>query len=81
WEQLGGGGRLVAEAVTLQSETAWLAWREGQCGGRTRCHVAHAQPLGEFDTWRQAWPSTLLDVVKPGCAKKPPNSLRHCAVA
>ena len=24
-----------------------------------------AQPLGEFDTWRQALPITLLDVVKP----------------
>lgn len=30
-----------------------------------RIHVAQAQPLGEFDTWRQALPITLLEVIKP----------------
>ncbi len=65
WEQLRPGGRLVANAVTLQSETALMAWRERHGGELTRIHVAHAQPLGEFDTWRQALPITLLDVVKP----------------
>ncbi|GAO94589.1 precorrin-6Y C5,15-methyltransferase [Pseudomonas syringae pv. actinidiae] len=65
WEQLRSGGRLVANAVTLQSEVALMAWRERHGGELTRIHVAHAQPLGEFDTWRQALPITLLDVVKP----------------
>ncbi|PBP99013.1 precorrin-6y C5,15-methyltransferase (decarboxylating) subunit CbiE [Pseudomonas congelans] len=65
WEQLRPGGRLVANAVTLQSEAALMAWRERHGGELTRIHVAHAQPLGEFDTWRQALPITLLDVVKP----------------
>jgi precorrin-6Y C5,15-methyltransferase (decarboxylating) len=31
----------------------------------TRIGVAHAQPLGAFDTWRQALPITLLHAVKP----------------
>jgi precorrin-6Y C5,15-methyltransferase (decarboxylating) len=65
WEQLKPGGRLVANAVTLQSEAALMHWRERHGGELTRIHVAQAQPLGEFDTWRQALPITLLDLVKP----------------
>lgn len=65
WEQLKPGGRLVANAVTLQSELTLMHWRERYGGELTRIHVAQAQPLGEFDTWRQALPITLLDLVKP----------------
>jgi len=65
WEHLRPGGRLVANAVTLQSELALAHFRERHGGELTRIHVAHAQPLGSFDTWRQALPITLLDVVKP----------------
>ncbi|MCK9796347.1 precorrin-6y C5,15-methyltransferase (decarboxylating) subunit CbiE [Pseudomonas sp. MAFF 302030] len=65
WEQLKPGGRLVANAVTLQSEMTLMAWREKHGGELTRIHIAQAQPLGEFDTWRQALPITLLDVSKP----------------
>ncbi|MGB8975572.1 MAG: precorrin-6y C5,15-methyltransferase (decarboxylating) subunit CbiE [Pseudomonas capeferrum] len=65
WERLRPGGRLVANAVTLQSELALAHFREQHGGELTRIHVAHAQPLGAFDTWRQALPITLLDVVKP----------------
>lgn len=65
WTQLKPGGRLVANAVTLQSEVTLMAWREQHGGELTRIHVAQAQPLGEFDTWRQALPITLLDVTKP----------------
>ncbi|CAI8932363.1 Precorrin-6Y C(5,15)-methyltransferase (decarboxylating) [Pseudomonas sp. IT-347P] len=65
WEQLKPGGRLVANAVTLQSEITLMNWRERHGGELTRIHVAQAQPLGEFDTWRQALPITVLDLVKP----------------
>lgn len=65
WAQLRPGGRLVANAVTLQSEMTLMAWREQHGGELTRIHIAQAQPLGGFDTWRQALPITLLDVVKP----------------
>jgi len=65
WEQLKPGGRLVANAVTLQSEMTLMSWREQHGGELTRIHIAQAQPLGEFDTWRQALPITLLDLVKP----------------
>jgi len=65
WQHLRPGGRLVANAVTLQSEMTLMAWRARHGGELTRLHVAQAQPLGEFDTWRQALPITLLDVIKP----------------
>ena len=65
WAALKPGGRLIANAVTLQSEATLMHWR-AQCGGDlTRLHIAQAQPLGEFDTWRQALPITLLDLSKP----------------
>lgn len=65
WAALKPGGRLVANAVTLQSELALVQWRESHGGELTRLHIAQAAPLGEFDTWRQALPITLLDTVKP----------------
>ena len=65
WAELKPGGRLIANAVTLQSEMTLMAWREQHGGELTRIHIAQAQPLGDFDTWRQALPITLLDVTKP----------------
>ncbi|SFG52085.1 precorrin-6y C5,15-methyltransferase (decarboxylating) subunit CbiE [Pseudomonas sp. NFACC45] len=65
WAQLKPGGRLVANAVTLQSEMTLMNWRELHGGELTRIHIAQAQPLGDFDTWRQALPITLLDLTKP----------------
>jgi precorrin-6Y C5,15-methyltransferase (decarboxylating) len=65
WQRLGSGGRLVANAVTLQSEAMLVNWREQHGGDLTRIHVAHSKPLGEFDTWRQALPITLLEATKP----------------
>jgi len=65
WQHLRPGGRLVANAVTLQSEITLMNWRAQYGGELTRIHVAQAQPLGDFDTWRQALPITLLEVIKP----------------
>ncbi|TLP55394.1 MULTISPECIES: precorrin-6y C5,15-methyltransferase (decarboxylating) subunit CbiE [Pseudomonas] len=68
WERLRPGGRLVANAVTLQSEVMLAQFQQHHGGELTRIHIAHAQPLGAFDTWRQALPITLLEVVKPADA-------------
>lgn len=65
WQALKPGGRLIANAVTLQSEATLVAWRERHGGELTRIAVAQAQPLGAFDTWRSALPITLLQVRKP----------------
>lgn len=65
WNNLRPGGRLVANAVTVQSEATLIAFHASNGGELSRFQIAHAQPLGEFDTWRQALPITLLEVVKP----------------
>ncbi|WP_150298849.1 precorrin-6y C5,15-methyltransferase (decarboxylating) subunit CbiE [Pseudomonas profundi] len=65
WAALKPGGRLVANAVTLQSEAALVAWRAKVGGSLTRLSVVQAQPLGGFDTWRAALPITLLESRKP----------------
>lgn len=64
WASLRPGGRLVANAVTLQGEAALAAWRERHGGTLTRIALAEAQPLGGFDTWRQALPITMLEASK-----------------
>lgn len=65
WSALKPGGRLVANAVTIQSE-AFLVDLRARIGGElTRISVAHASPLGRFDGWRTAMPVTLLTAVKP----------------
>jgi precorrin-6B C5,15-methyltransferase / cobalt-precorrin-6B C5,C15-methyltransferase len=65
WSRLKDGGRMIVNAVTLQSEATLVAWRERNGGELVRIGVAHAQPLGAFDTWRQALPITLLHAMKP----------------
>jgi len=65
WASLKSGGRLLANAVTLQSEATLMAWREQHGGELVRLQVAQAQALGSFDTWRAALPITLLALRKP----------------
>jgi precorrin-6Y C5,15-methyltransferase (decarboxylating) len=65
WQQLRDGGRLVANAVTVQSEMILHSWREQHGGELTRIAISHAQPLGTFDAWRAALPITMLEIHKP----------------
>ncbi|UXN65023.1 precorrin-6y C5,15-methyltransferase (decarboxylating) subunit CbiE [Phyllobacterium sp. A18/5-2] len=65
WQSLKPGGRLVANAVTIQSEVALVGWREVFGGDLTKLTVSHAQPLGSFDAWRAALPVTIYSVRKP----------------
>ncbi|MDG9922740.1 MULTISPECIES: precorrin-6y C5,15-methyltransferase (decarboxylating) subunit CbiE [unclassified Pseudomonas] len=65
WQALKPGGRLIANAVTLQSEAMLVAFREQHGGELIRIAVSQAQPLGDFDTWRSALPITLLEARKP----------------
>lgn len=65
WAALKPGGRLVANAVTLEGEAALIAWRARHGGTLTRLALAEAQPLGGFETWRAALPVTLYAADKP----------------
>jgi precorrin-6Y C5,15-methyltransferase (decarboxylating) len=65
WEALRPGGRLIANAVTLQSEMQLIGWREANGGELVRIDLSYAKPLGSFDTWRNVLPITLLQAQKP----------------
>jgi len=64
WEALPPGGRLVANAVTLQGEALLIEWRRRTQGELIRISIARAEPLGRFESWRTALPVTLLSAVK-----------------
>ncbi|MBK8158501.1 MAG: precorrin-6y C5,15-methyltransferase (decarboxylating) subunit CbiE [Rhodospirillaceae bacterium] len=65
WAALRPGGRLVANAVTVQSEMLLVSW-QGKIGGElTRISVSQAKPLGDFDAWRAALPVTVFAAQKP----------------
>jgi precorrin-6B C5,15-methyltransferase / cobalt-precorrin-6B C5,C15-methyltransferase len=64
WEALPAGGRLVADAVTLEGEQALVSWHARRGGTLTRLSVERAGPLGDFTTWRPALPVTQWAVIK-----------------
>jgi precorrin-6Y C5,15-methyltransferase (decarboxylating) len=64
WRALPPGGRLVATAVTVQSE-AVLGDGHAKFGGDlVRLAVARAAPVGGFTGWRPAMPVTVWSVAK-----------------
>lgn len=64
WEALLPGGRLVAAAVTLESERA-LADAAARLGGRlVRLEHSHAEALGSFTAWRPERPITQWSATK-----------------
>jgi precorrin-6Y C5,15-methyltransferase (decarboxylating) len=65
WTRLKSGGRLVANAVTVESETS-LAARQKVFGGElVRILIARAEPIGSDLGWRSLMPITQWAVVKP----------------
>jgi len=52
WAALTAGGRIVANAVTLEGEQAVVAARRALGGTLVRVDVAHAEPVGAFTGWR-----------------------------
>lgn len=64
WDALKPGGRLVANAVTLQSEALLAEWRQRTDGELVRISVAHAGAIGRFDALRPALPVTILAALK-----------------
>jgi precorrin-6Y C5,15-methyltransferase (decarboxylating) len=56
WAALKSGGRIVANAVTIESELGLLAAYHGHGGTLTRLSVERAEPVGTRTTWRPALP-------------------------
>lgn len=65
WEALLPGGRLVASAVTAESEAVLTSWH-GRLGGELlRTQVSRGSPVGSFTGWRAMMPVTTWKVTKP----------------
>jgi precorrin-6Y C5,15-methyltransferase (decarboxylating) len=65
WAALPSGGRLVAHAVTLESEVRLVGFRAVCAGELTRIAIQRAEPIGPHLAWRPLMPVTQLSAVKP----------------
>jgi precorrin-6Y C5,15-methyltransferase (decarboxylating) len=65
YQQLAPGGRLVVNAVTLETQAASVEWRARFGGELAQIAVAHAEPLGRYSGWRAAAPIVQWRFVKP----------------
>lgn len=64
WRSLRPGGRLVANAVTVESEQMLFQW-QGKLGGNlTRIAIQRAESVGKFLGWKAMAPVTQWAVVK-----------------
>ena len=64
WSALRPGGRMVANAVTVEGERMLLGWRDAVGGDLTRIAVSRAEPVGLFTGWRPLMPVTQWAAVK-----------------
>ena len=64
WSQLRPLGRLVANAVTLETETRILELQRLHGGHLVRVSVSRASPVGELTGWRPQMPVTQWSLVK-----------------
>ena len=65
WTALRPGGRIVANAVTLESETRLKEAFERHGGELVRIEIDKAVKIGGFHGWRRAMPVTQWRAVKP----------------
>jgi len=64
WHALRPGGRLVANAVTLESEQMLLAAHAARGGDLVRLEIAHAEPIGGLTGWRMQRPVVQWSATK-----------------
>jgi precorrin-6Y C5,15-methyltransferase (decarboxylating) len=64
WEKLKPGGRLVANAVTVEAEAKLLAWRAEHGGELSRIAVSRLDPIGGFHAWKAMAPVTQYKGMK-----------------
>lgn len=64
WNALPTGKKLVANAVTVQSEALLYQLFEKHGGELTRIQVSRAVPVGKFSGWKPSMPVTIWSVTK-----------------
>jgi precorrin-6Y C5,15-methyltransferase (decarboxylating) len=65
WTALPPGGRLVVNAVTVESEAVLAGWFARVGGELTRIGVQRGEPVGSFTGWKAAMPVTIWSARKP----------------
>lgn len=63
WTRLPAGTRLVANAVTLESEALLAQWQASKGGDLLRIELARSAPLGSRRGWRASYPVVQWSVV------------------
>jgi precorrin-6B C5,15-methyltransferase / cobalt-precorrin-6B C5,C15-methyltransferase len=63
-DALAAGGRLVVNAVTLETQAACVDWRARWGGELAQIAIAHAEPVGRYSGWRAAMPIVQWRFVK-----------------
>jgi precorrin-6Y C5,15-methyltransferase (decarboxylating) len=64
WAALRPGGRIVANAVTLEGEQALHAARAAHGGALLRLALSHAEPVGDLEAWRPRLPLVQWSAVR-----------------
>jgi precorrin-6Y C5,15-methyltransferase (decarboxylating) len=64
-DALAAGGRLVVNAVTLETQAACVDWRTRWGGELVQIAIAQAEPVGRYSGWRAAMPIVQWRFVKP----------------
>jgi precorrin-6Y C5,15-methyltransferase (decarboxylating) len=64
WQELPPGGRLVANAVTIEGEQVLTSAYTRFGGSLTRIAISRAEPVGPFSGWRPLMPVTQLALLK-----------------
>nr|WP_028477782.1 bifunctional cobalt-precorrin-7 (C(5))-methyltransferase/cobalt-precorrin-6B (C(15))-methyltransferase [Nocardia sp. CNY236] len=77
WARLRQGGRLVANAVTAESESVLLSWATVHGGVLRKYQIYRAEPLGSFTAWRPQIPVAQWSVVKRTSAGSASPALRE----
>ena len=64
WKALNPGGRMVAHAVTFETEQQLLNWQKINGGDLTRISISRADSIGKFQGWKPFRPVTQLAAIK-----------------
>ncbi|WGR95096.1 precorrin-6y C5,15-methyltransferase (decarboxylating) subunit CbiE [Bradyrhizobium sp. ISRA443] len=64
WSRIAPGTRLVAHAVTLETQALLADLHQRHGGELMRVEIAHADPLGKYRSWKAARPIVQWSAVK-----------------
>ena len=64
WDRIPEGARLVANAVTLESEALLTEWHASEGGELMRIELAHARPIGSRRGWKSVYPIVQWSVLR-----------------